>query len=153
MFVVQLASNAWLHPTLGVTTSMAHAHAYDNFPAAATAQQFEKDRAPWLAVSALTPRQRAFYRTAPVTVVPLADLQARMATVNGRHEPGEPKAATPVAETKPTRPVGSGVTRQIYQWTLDNPSATKADALRAFPSANPSTVGVQFGAARRSVQQ
>jgi hypothetical protein len=113
---------------------------------------FTSDREPALALSCLTPRQRAYYRTAPVALVLASELQARAAQANGKH--GEDQAAnrpSPVAE-KPARNAGSGVTRAIYQWTLDNPSATKADALQAFPSANPSTVSVQFGAARRARQ-
>jgi hypothetical protein len=153
MYAIQLAQNAWLHPTLGVTTSMRHAMLYASQPTAEEAlAAFTGDREPALALSCLTPRQRAYYRTAPVALVLASELQARAAQANGKH--GEDQAAkrpTPVAE-KPARNAGSGVTRAIYQWTLDNPSATKADALQAFPSANPSTVSVQFGAARRARQ-
>lgn len=56
-----------------------------------------------------------------------------------------PTSDTPAAG-KPAR--GEGVTTRIYQWCLDNPAATKKDAQAAFPSANPGTVGVQFGKAR-----
>jgi hypothetical protein len=153
MYVVQLANNAWLHPTLGVTTSMRHAMLYASQAAAQAAMAaFTGDRGPLLAASACTPRQRAYYAAAPVALLPADQLLARREALHGRDERGEAQPAAPVAERGPKPPRPPGVTQQVYQWTLDNPTATKADALAAFPHANPGTVGVQFGAARRSAQ-
>lgn len=61
----------------------------------------------------------------------------------------EPRLAAPTARKPhdPTAPLP--VTKQVFEWTRNNPSATREQALAAFPTVNPSTVKVQFGAARR----
>lgn len=43
------------------------------------------------------------------------------------------------------------VTQQIRMWVHNNPDATKADALSHFSGLNPSTVGVQFGKAKKGL--
>lgn len=54
----------------------------------------------------------------------------------------------PAGTPKPAK--GEGVTARIYQWCIDHPAASKKDAVAAFPTANPTTVGVQFGKARQA---
>lgn len=158
MFVVQFDQSAWVGQDGRLTTSGAHALRVAD---AATAQvRLEQAVANRCGITChLPPRQRAHYAapTCPVTVLPAAELDARLA-VNAAHG-NTGRTAAPAADgptpagdrAEPRAPrQGGGVTRQVYQWVLDNPQATRADALAAFPSANPSTVGVQFGAARRA---
>lgn len=51
----------------------------------------------------------------------------------------------------PKGPRGNGLCQHIRGWVLANPTATKADTLKQFPTANPSTVAVQFGHARKAL--
>ena len=58
-------------------------------------------------------------------------------------------AVKPARKAPSVRPTGSGTCARIHEWVLANPQATRQDAVAQFPDANPSTVGVQFGHARR----
>lgn len=70
------------------------------------------------------------------------------AYLHGPRQPGD--EGTPVVRA----PRGSGgVTTRVREWVLSHPQATKADALAAFPEVNPSTVGVQFGAAKKQLRE
>jgi hypothetical protein len=170
MFVIQVGYYAWLGTGPNgrpcVTTSGAHATSYTGNAAAAQAMaEFNDDRVPVLTNSVGSKRLLAFLAKAPLLLITQAEHDARMAKCNGRHGSGAeghpaPRAAgtptpakpgSPVAGDTPAQPRPPGVTRQVYDWCLANPQATKADARAAFPSANPTTVGVQFGLARRAV--
>ncbi len=145
MFVVQVGHFAWLNAQGVITTSGAHAHAQGECLCAGVAKRFTHDRK--AAMANCNAKQREFYLTAPVTVVPLAELQERLAK-NASPRTTPVAATADPAEPKPAK--APGVTAQIRQWALDNPQASRADALAAFPDANPSTVSVQFGAARKN---
>lgn len=175
MFVAQLGHFAWLSWVVPVTTSADHAtHFATEAEAAQAVAGFKATRQQCLAH--LQGAQRIYYEDKEPEIVPLADLRARMAWKKERGRmclpefvpvageqptPADPVAAdtpgteqvataAPKPKADPAAPKRPGVTKAIYQWVLDNPQATKKDAQAAFPDANPSTVGVQFGAARKA---
>jgi hypothetical protein len=136
-----------------VTTSLAHAMRFHaRIQAESRAGVLAANRSP--ALVHLNRKQHDFYTTAPVTVIPAEDLDARARDIT---RPGDravvAAARMPAPADKEATVRKDGITRQIYNWTIANPSATKADALAAWPSANPSTVSVQFSAARRASAQ
>ena len=150
MFAVQIGHYAWLGADGLVTTSMRHAQRLDGQMAGIAQRTFNGNRSS--ALVHLSRAARDFYTTAPVTVITAEELDARLHAIT---KPGDRESAglAPVVAAQADRDATvrkNGITRQIYQWALDNPQAAKADALLAFPSANPSTVSVQFSAARRS---
>lgn len=155
MYVVQIGNFAWLSTFNGatcVTTSGAHAERMDEAQATAKSRDFLNHSELVIANSVLTCEFAKLVAVLPVTVVPASELDARLAKRDGTGDRGEAKPAAKPADKAPAAPKAPGVTRQIFDWVLAHPEATKADVVAAFPNANPSTVSVQFGAARKQAR-
>lgn len=155
-YVVQIGNYAWLSEFNGatvLTTSGAHASRLELVVAQAKAQDFRNHAELVLANSSVTPMYAKLAPTLPVTVVPASELDERLVKYRTTGDRGGAKIPTvQPCDKAAAAPKAPGVTRQIYEWVLDHPTATKADVQAAFPGANPSTVSVQFGAARKALR-